>query len=350
MLRVYFSFLLLCLCSLSAFAQTASSFFPTSTGYKWNYRTYTLDSTNALILNSVQFQTDSLISGATYQGRPASQVLTNIGNPFLRDTTFINFNGNDASVYQSVQFIGGAFENLSRWYNTYRFGQAVNTNYPILDTTFVSPIDTIPGNFNFIVSGRRLSDETVVVPFSSFTNAKRFVVTTQIRYQPLPQFPVFLPLITSRDSIWIGSSTWIVKRLTPSSRIDLSALGLPSVDIPGQLTELVPASFLSVPNKLNAPTQFSLDQNYPNPFNPTTTIPYRLGFSSDVTLEVFDVLGRKVATLVRARQAAGNYNFMFSTITYSLSSGVYFYRFEARSREGSQTGSFMETKKMLLVK
>jgi sugar lactone lactonase YvrE len=89
-----------------------------------------------------------------------------------------------------------------------------------------------------------------------------------------------------------------------------------------------------------APKQFALEQNYPNPFNPTTTISYQLPVASQVSLKVYDVLGREVMTLVNGRQDAGAYNFNFNAS--ELSSGVYFYRL--------QTGSFVAIKKMLLVK
>ncbi|MFN3346167.1 MAG: T9SS type A sorting domain-containing protein, partial [Chloroherpetonaceae bacterium] len=88
------------------------------------------------------------------------------------------------------------------------------------------------------------------------------------------------------------------------------------------------------------PTQFVLEQNYPNPFNPTTTITYSLPITSVVRLEIFDVLGKKVATLVSAKQEAGTYTHTLNAST--LSSGVYFYRLQA--------GAFSQTKKMMLVK
>jgi photosystem II stability/assembly factor-like uncharacterized protein len=90
----------------------------------------------------------------------------------------------------------------------------------------------------------------------------------------------------------------------------------------------------------NVPNGYALEQNYPNPFNPTTVINYQLPVISDVRLEVFDVLGRKVSTLVNERKPAGNHSASFNAST--LSSGVYFYRL--------QTGAFSSTKRMLLVK
>jgi len=99
---------------------------------------------------------------------------------------------------------------------------------------------------------------------------------------------------------------------------------------------------LSAVIEVNAatPTQFVLEQNYPNPFNPTTILTYQLPIAIDVKLEVFDVLGKKVATLVNERQSAGTHNITFNTS--GLSSGVYFYRLQA--------GNFSSTQKMILIK
>jgi enterochelin esterase-like enzyme len=95
------------------------------------------------------------------------------------------------------------------------------------------------------------------------------------------------------------------------------------------------------------PNVARLEQNYPNPFNPSTEIRYQVSGVSDVRLEVFDVLGRKVSTLVSERQAAGNYTVNFNAS--GLASGIYFYRLDARS-SGISAGSYTETKSMRLIK
>jgi len=94
----------------------------------------------------------------------------------------------------------------------------------------------------------------------------------------------------------------------------------------------------------SAPITFTLLQNYPNPFNPSTMIQYNLEKASQVSLRVFNILGLEVAVLVNSRQEAGSYKVLFGTNLYSLnfSSGVYFYRLE--------TGSFVSTRKMILMK
>ncbi len=89
------------------------------------------------------------------------------------------------------------------------------------------------------------------------------------------------------------------------------------------------------------PTGYELSQNYPNPFNPTTNIRFSLPMTQTVTLKVYDITGREVATLINGeRRAAGVYQLNFDG--YGLSSGAYFYRLQA--------GNFVETKKMTLVK
>jgi dienelactone hydrolase len=88
------------------------------------------------------------------------------------------------------------------------------------------------------------------------------------------------------------------------------------------------------------PASFALSQNYPNPFNPTTTISYSLPAAVHVTLKVFDVLGREVATLVDGNQHAGANSLKFDASR--LSSGVYYYRIVA--------GSFTGSRQMLLLR
>ena len=90
----------------------------------------------------------------------------------------------------------------------------------------------------------------------------------------------------------------------------------------------------------NVPTRFALEQNYPNPFNPSTTILFRLPSRSFVSLKVFDVLGREVATLVSEGLPSGTYTVRWTAAAFP--SGVYLYQLRA--------GSFVETKKLVLLR
>lgn len=89
-----------------------------------------------------------------------------------------------------------------------------------------------------------------------------------------------------------------------------------------------------------APKVYALLQNYPNPFNPATTIRYQLPGRSYVTLRVYDILGREVATLVEATEAPGYRSVSFNAA--GLPSGIYFYRLSA--------GNFRDVKMMMLLR
>jgi len=90
------------------------------------------------------------------------------------------------------------------------------------------------------------------------------------------------------------------------------------------------------------PKEFALKQNYPNPFNPSTNLEFGISDWEFVSLKIFDLLGKEVATLVNERLAPGSYNYQFSTVNYQLPSGVYFYRLTA--------GEFTDTKRMMIIK
>ncbi|CAN5451667.1 hypothetical protein BH10BAC5_BH10BAC5_15670 [soil metagenome] len=96
--------------------------------------------------------------------------------------------------------------------------------------------------------------------------------------------------------------------------------------------------------EVGIPNKFELSQNYPNPFNPTTKINYDLPFDSKVSLKIYDLTGREIASLVNKNQTAGYYVVQFNAS--SMASGMYFYNFIAES----SSQKFITTKKMVLVK
>ena len=109
-----------------------------------------------------------------------------------------------------------------------------------------------------------------------------------------------------------------------------------------------PASTLVENPPAGLVNSFALHQNYPNPFNPTTKISYQLKVKSYVTITVRDLLGREVATLVCKEQSLGSHSVEWDAAKYS--SGVYFYQLRAQQNGSGQGGSFVETKKMVLIK
>ena len=107
-----------------------------------------------------------------------------------------------------------------------------------------------------------------------------------------------------------------------------------------QFVELLKTTTGVVRQPVGAAATFSLAQNYPNPFNPTTTISYSIPARAFVSLQVFDVLGKRIATLVDEYREAGTYAVHFDAS--NLPSGMYFYRLQA--------GNFTQTRKLLLMK
>jgi hypothetical protein len=94
------------------------------------------------------------------------------------------------------------------------------------------------------------------------------------------------------------------------------------------------------PTPPGAVREFTLGAAYPNPFNPTTTIEFTVGSAGPVRLQVFDMLGRSVATLVSGTLQAGSYRTQFSGA--GLSSGLYFYRLEAGRRVQTRTMTLLK--------
>jgi hypothetical protein len=122
-----------------------------------------------------------------------------------------------------------------------------------------------------------------------------------------------------------GASDFGFKRVLKNALAFLKTNG-------GTITSVTPTSTIA--------DKYSLSQNYPNPFNPTTKISFSIPTNGFVTMKIFDVAGKEVMTLVNKSMTVGSYTVDFNGAV--LSSGVYFYRLES--------GNFVETKKMMLVK
>jgi hypothetical protein len=123
-------------------------------------------------------------------------------------------------------------------------------------------------------------------------------------------------------------------------RIQIEVGGLKYDDMQIDGLEVVAWPLLAAETNAAAPAAFTLEPAYPNPFNPTTTICYALPASRYVTLRVYDLMGREVASLVQGYQPAGEYELLFDA--RKLPSGNYFTRLA--------TGQYSQTIKMLLLK
>ena len=158
------------------------------------------------------------------------------------------------------------------------------------------------------------------------------------------------------DTVWVkmlgGSGQEMGKSICKSSVSQYIILGSTNAQGAGGtdlwLLLLDKENSSDVSEQSAPPIIFSLLQNHPNPFNPSTVISYQLPVGSDVTLKVYDLLGREVVTLLDEYKPAGKYEVEFNASALpsrqgsALTSGVYFYQLRA--------GDFITTKKMILVK
>jgi len=144
----------------------------------------------------------------------------------------------------------------------------------------------------------------------------------------------------------ISQISLIFQVATPDSTYTGADVGVHDLTVAyGKNTQLIDFGYLStgvdeVSDQKQIPKGFALEQNYPNPFNPSTTIRYTVPQQGQVKLNVYNSLGQQVKTLVSEEKGKGSYEVVFNAS--NLPSGTYFYRL--------QTGTTVETKKMLLLK
>jgi hypothetical protein len=190
---------------------------------------------------------------------------------------------------------------------------------------------------------------------TTFTNAPKLMVT-MMKWYRAPKATLgsgktkettnWLPIYDfDRRSVGYYSDTLNLAFPTTDAVYTSATGGYPAGDLnwfPARYTTWKNDATVDVEQQGEAvPDAFALSQNYPNPFNPATQISYTLGTASKVTLQVFDVLGRQVATLVNGElRSAGKHEMQFNAS--GLASGVYFYRLTADQK--------VATMKMMLVR
>ena len=346
-------------------AQDASSYFPSSSNYVWYFEVIPLDSLNNEIDSLAFYKVDSLSGTKDYKGKFANVIVSKVGYTGLPvfpsiDSTFISFDGSDAYSYMKFFNLDSLINNIlpssaatkrmskefsskssGDWYSYYRFAEVEKHQYQILSIDTTIDIDTLHIALRFEEKGTRLADETIHTKAGDF-NCKKFLVQKIVNYLLFDILPV--PLLTENDTIWIAQDRWIVKDVVPTTKLDLSTFGFGKQYFPGYKQVLIPEIPTGVNENKEMVSDFRLYQNYPNPFNPSTIIKYSLSANSDVSLTIYDIMGKEIVTLVNKKQNAGNYevNFNPSKINNGLSSGVYFYQLQSADQ--------VKTHKLLLLK
>jgi hypothetical protein len=203
------------------------------------------------------------------------------------------------------------------------------SSYSLPTNKFASPGDTVRYTVGVQNTGQGIDFYTisaasnngwVVRPFFGFVYAP----ANQVAYL---YFDFLVPPILFEDT-----SDIITFRV--SSGID------PSVYVEGTVTTRIVMTDAPDDGRPMLPDGFNLYQNYPNPFNPSTVISFDLPAASEVSIEIYDLLGRRIDNFDLGRLTAGNHNFEYSASAQS--SGIYFYRLRA--------GGLSEVKKMILLK
>lgn len=226
--------------------------------------------------------------------------------------------------------IGGSWNLLNRNFTSMEFvddkiGYAIDsTIYKTVDggNSWIEVNKTMKKNTYWTSTLFFLDESTGWIRSSSnlyFTNDAGNNWVQELGFSGDPNYPEFSSInILNRDNVWAVSSNGAILKM-----------------IPGKASGIVQL-------KEHIPTFVKLYQNFPNPFNPETTILYTIPHAEHVTLKVYDVLGREVATVVDEFKHAGTYSSKLNTQNYKMSSGIYFYRLQA--------GNYSETMKLILLK
>ncbi len=206
-------------------------------------------------------------------------------------------------------------------------GDSWTENYVETDSTVIAPLPPIISTFNIHEVNTVDAYGTMTLPGGGTTEALRIrTYQTENDNGTITNYLTYMFLSKSGTQVVVEAA-------------DTTSPNSGTIPVAG-ITYL--KSFIDGVRQVNniMPENFMLEQNYPNPFNPTTQINYSIPSSQKVVLNVYDELGRDVATLVNNEQAAGNYTVDFDAS--NLASGIYFYRLQA--------GDFVQMKKMILMK
>lgn len=214
---------------------------------------------------------------------------------------------------------------------------------PLFTRIYTSPTDTTRINFTFTKAGNlpeirykwQLYNFNNTINYNMFSNNAGIDTVASVR-------------ISQIDSIISGWGT----ASGDSLRGRWSAKAYSMFDSLGPTNSNFLITFIRSPIGIqqvstNIPKEYFVSPNYPNPFNPETKIKFGLPKQSFVKITVYDILGKEVSVLVNGQLDAGEFEADWNAAEFT--SGIYFYRIEAR-QDGSSTGDFVRTAKMVLVK
>jgi hypothetical protein len=302
----------------------------TVTDYQWHFVGYTYDNSTNLTLVYV----DGVISAAFVDDQHITDNLDriSIGQEFDGQDASNFYNGyiTEVSFWNSVLDSADISSIMSRTINnTHPKYNSLQAYYPML---------VVEGDDNFIVKD-----------FSGHGYDGSASMRTIQQQKHLVEIPEYNS-IDHFDVSWMKNQSVISTSDTLRFVADGASLGTYQLKLSVSDFTITDSFDLTVTTEVEddnnqLPAVFQLCQNYPNPFNPVTTIDYSLPRRSQVTIEIFNVLGQKVRTLLNREESAGSYQIEWPGIDDAgrpVSTGVYLYRFQA--------GDVVQTKKMMLLK
>ena len=363
--------LFIVICTNIYFAQQASQYFPSNVGYQWYFKETPLDSLDNPIDSLSFYRIDTFAVETVFNNKNAKLVLSKTGpfetilfQPFI-DTSYISLSGTIGATYFRLPSLsnllgdidttnlGGilagvanllnTLKSFEKWYDTYRFAQTVNSEYLVFRYDTLVTLDSMDLNLRFEQRLKRLNDEIIFTEFGTFTCKKfqqSFVISYVNQILPPPFPPIILTLVNQTESVFFAPDLWMVKREAMTNNIDLTLLGLGKFRVPGYTIVIIPPIVYSDVKENYFANEFQLYQNYPNPFNPSTTISFNLDSESFVTLNIYNLIGEKIQTLINENLSSGYHSISFNA--NKLAAGLYFYELK--------TNNHSTRKKMILLK
>ncbi len=338
------------------------NYFSSGTGIsKWTTSNEMNDGEIINDMNLVNIGTDTLVLGYQIYTKTLelnnAKIITNTSNLFITDTT------ENAISYVNGYVIGnlarkvGILPNVDYFFpvgiNNQKLLQITFLNYRLLTSTYVYTRPFI-GTLSDTVGVRNLIDGSNGYKLTSMVSNTRWEIYSDVALGGA----AFTISATDPNISGINNANLRLVTRTPSimnwsfigNHLDGTGTTVRRTDIgsdylnPNQHLVFGIAKGdnpLSVkPINATVPKEYGVSQNYPNPFNPSTTINYQIPENNFVTLRVYDILGKEIATLVNEEISAGYYQTTFDASR--LAGGMYFYKLTA--------GKFSEVKKMMVVK
>jgi hypothetical protein len=304
---------------------------PVNVNFKWNRPQEKL---LKLLIDNYPFKINNVNIKNFYSGKKKTANVTRYCFELTDDSTKMNYLVYDTTFTDTTKQVSGLHYMTNYWWrvkaaNEAGWGDSAGWSS---FTTIVNPPEIVelisPNNTSKITD--TVSSILFVWKNASFTNSYNLQIATDNKFNT-----IIIDTTGITDTVF----TYHPKNLTRTFYWRVCGYNIGGF---GPWSSIINFSLITgiINQNNNVPVDYALYQNYPNPFNPITIISYALPKASHVTIKVYDILGREVATLVNDEKNVGIYSVEFNAS--KLASGIYLYKIQA--------GNFTETKKLILMK